>query len=670
MDTSGLLLSLLATLFAVILVYFQYGYKQKITRDSMVFSFLRFVSLLGILLLLINPKVQRTSTEIHKPGLILAVDNSTSIGHLGLERQVRGLRRSFLEDPEIGKRFDLSSLRFGNVVSTDTLLQFDASQTNLYKIVQDANALSKDQVSPIVLITDGNQTYGNNFRYMSSGNPVFPIVVGDTVRRPDIQIDRINVNAYATLENNFPVEIFLTSSVNKEVRSTLVVKRKGIEMYRAPVVFTRDNRSRNISFLLPADSVGMQLYEVNVLPFKGELNVQNNRGAFGVEILNEQAEVAVVYRLLHPDLGMIKRSIETNKQRKAVLIQIDEFENSSKEFSLCILYQPDRTFESLISALRQKEQNLFIVSGSMTDWKYLNSAKLGFSKVVTGVVESVFPSYQHDFTTFYSEDLGYEYFPPLKSQLGEVSFNGQHEYLLTQKINGIDTKIPLLATFSEQHMKGILWFGEDIWKWRAHCYDAYGSFEKFDLFFNNLIQFLQLSDREKDLDLFYKPVFHADESVTIRAKKYDSNLREALNSKLVLRLKDSLKDIPFYLRNGTYEAQLNNMNEGAYNFEVHDLDLDLVKEGSFVVVPFSIEQEAQAPDVEGLKLLASNSGGALYYPDQIDAFKTELLENEQFRASEKERTQLISLVDWKWLLGLIVLSLSMEWLLRKYRGMI
>jgi hypothetical protein len=462
----------------------------------------------------------------------------------------------------------------------------------------------------------------------------------------------------------------MTSSVVGGEKSSLVVKRKGIEMFRSPVVFTRENRTKNISFMLPADSVGMQLYEVNLLPFKGELNVQNNRGAFGVEILDEQAQVAVVYKLLHPDLGMIKRSIETNKQRKAVLIQIDEFEEQKEEFSLCILYQPDRTFDSLIARLKREQQNIFIVSGSMTDWKFLNSAKLGFSKMVTGIIENVFPSYQHDFNTFYSEDLGFDYFPPLRSQLGDVTFRGQHEYLLTQKVNGIDTKMPLLATYSDQDTKGVLWFGEDIWKWRAHCYESYGSFEKFDLFFNNLIQFLQLSGRERELDLFYEPVFHADETVTIRAKKYDSNLREALNSKLVLRLKDSLKDIPFYLRNGTYEAQLNNLREGNYNFEVHDLELDQKKAGSFAVVPFSIEQEAQTPDIGSLKSLASNSGGILYYPDQFEALRTELLENEQFRASLKERTELISLVDWKWLLGLIVLSLSMEWLLRKYRGLI
>jgi hypothetical protein len=71
-----------------------------------------------------------------------------------------------------------------------------------------------------------------------------------------------------------------------------------------------------------------------------------------------------------------------------------------------------------------------------------------------------------------------------------------------------------------------------------------------------------------------------------------------------------------------------------------------------------------------LSLLALNSGGKLYYQDQFDTLKTELLENPRFQTIEKVRTNLISLIDWRWLLGLIVLSLTLEWLLRKYRGMI
>jgi len=70
-----------------------------------------------------------------------------------------------------------------------------------------------------------------------------------------------------------------------------------------------------------------------------------------------------------------------------------------------------------------------------------------------------------------------------------------------------------------------------------------------------------------------------------------------------------------------------------------------------------------------LKQLAINSKGQIFYQDQFQELKSFLLENPGFRPVEKENTKMISLIDWKWLLGLIVLSLSMEWLIRKYRGL-
>ncbi len=670
MNTSGLLLSLMAVLFSVILVYYQYYYRQKPTKDSKIFSLLRFISVFGILILLINPQFETRSIELQKPNLFLTADNSASIGHSGLGSVLRNVRQLFLEDKELNDRFDLSYFSFGASISTDTLLHFDEDQTNLYKTIQDINSLGADRLSSIVLLSDGNQTYGSNYAYMSSKNPIFPIVIGDTISRPDIEINRVNINAYATLDNNFPVEIFLNSNVKEKINSKLVVERNGVELYSASVFFSEEKKSEKLSFHLAADTIGMQLFKAQLIPFEGETELKNNSRSFGVEILDEQAEIAIVYNVLHPDLGMIKRSIETNKQRTAVLLQINQFDTISKDYPLYILYQPDRSFKDLLEKLTLRQSNLFIITGSQTDWNFINEAKIGFSTEVSAVMENLFPAFQNDFNAFYIEDIGFEFFPPLKGQLGKVNFNRDHQFLLTQKIDNILTANPLLATYGNNEIKGVVLFGENIWKWRSRCFEVYGSFEKFDLFFNSLIQFLQLSDREKDMDLFYKPVYHAKEPIRIQVKKYDSNLKIELNSKLVLQLNDSLKDVPFYIDNNAYEVQLNNLKEGTYTFQVEDLDSDTKKAGSFVVVPFSIEQESEAPNVEDLSLLALNSGGKLFYPDQFNTIKTDLLENPQFKATEKVRTNLISLIDWRWLLGLIVLSLSLEWLLRKYRGMI
>ncbi len=670
MNALSLFLSVVAFLIAGLLIYFQYYHKQKISTDIKVLSMLRFISLFSVLILLINPKFEQKYSEIQKPVLLLGADNSESIAYSGRKEKLKKIRQLFLKDQDLNNRFEIEAFKFGSGISTDTVLSFDEHQTDIYKVVEGLNGFAPEHSSPIVLLSDGNQTFGRNYAYIDSKNPIFPIIMGDTLVEADIEINRINTNAYASLDNNFQVELFLNSNVEENVKTKLVVERNGIDLYSTNISFSKLEKSAYASFYLPADSIGMQLYKARLIPFDGEKNVQNNIQNFGVEILDEQTEVTIVYKILHPDLGMFKRSIETNKQRRASLVPIEDFDDKILETSIVLLYQPDASFDRLMKLLQENAKNYFIITGPGTNWSFLNSAQSSFSKKVTGIVENVFPVYQNDFSTFYTEDIGYQKFTPLLSIFGELKFTIDHEVLLSQRINDIDTEAPLLVTYSDNSAKRIVLFGENIWKWRAQSFSADGSFEKFDLFLNSLMQFLQLEDRNQNIDLFYEPVYNANESIIIQAKNYDSNLNVELNSNLLLSLNDSSAGIPFYVRNNVYEAQCNNLEAGTYSFEVEDLGSGKKQTGNFIVVPFSSEQESLRPDIVGLKQLARQSGGIGFFEDQFENIKKELLKNPAFKAVQKERNKLISLIDWKWLLGLIVLSLSLEWLLRKYRGMI
>ena len=48
----------------------------------------------------------------------------------------------------------------------------------------------------------------------------------------------------------------------------------------------------------------------------------------------------------------------------------------------------------------------------------------------------------------------------------------------------------------------------------------------------------------------------------------------------------------------------------------------------------------------------------------------DLLEDERFATIQKSKRSVIPLIDYKYLLGLIALALSLEWFIRKYNGLI
>jgi hypothetical protein len=81
------ILLLLLSLVASGLSYYQYFIKPKQIKAEFVLALLRFLSLFGIILLLINPIITRNTLEIIKPSLAIVVDNSSSITALDASKK-------------------------------------------------------------------------------------------------------------------------------------------------------------------------------------------------------------------------------------------------------------------------------------------------------------------------------------------------------------------------------------------------------------------------------------------------------------------------------------------------------------------------------------------------------------------------------------------------------
>ena len=85
---------------------------------------------------------------------------------------------------------------------------------------------------------------------------------------------------------------------------------------------------------------------------------------------------------------------------------------------------------------------------------------------------------------------------------------------------------------------------------------------------------------------------------------------------------------------------------------------------------FQIEQQFTNANDNKLKKLASNSKGKLFYKDKIDNLIEELVQNEDYYTIQKSNKTEENLINWKWLLFMIVSLLSVEWFIRKYHGKI
>ena len=51
-------------------------------------------------------------------------------------------------------------------------------------------------------------------------------------------------------------------------------------------------------------------------------------------------------------------------------------------------------------------------------------------------------------------------------------------------------------------------------------------------------------------------------------------------------------------------------------------------------------------------------------------YARKLLEDDRFVSVQKSEQKVVPLIDWKYLLALIAVLLSLEWFIRKYNGLI
>ena len=675
MTTNTILLLLLSLLIAGGLSFFQYYFKAKTkSKVNLVLAFLRFLSIFGILLLLINPIMSRKTLETIKTPLPIVVDNSSSIIDLKAKETTLELHNKLLKNKDLQEKFEVQSYQFDSEFQSSENFSFKGTQTNLDEVAKSLKSIYKNTSFPTVLITDGNQTSGNDYVYsFDANNKVFPLVVGDTTKFMDLKVSQLNVNKYAFQKNQFPVEVFLNYSGNKSITADFRISQGNSVLSKQSVSFSSSKKSVILNVLLPADKVGLQVFKATISSNQKEKNTYNNTKNFAVEVIDQKTNIAIISAINHPDLGALKRAIESNAQRKVTIVKPNSI-NSLQDYTVLILYQPTTEFKSVFEKNKVAGINTFIVTGNSTDFNFLNQQQSNLVFKMSGQKEDYLAEFNSQFNLFAIDNLGFENFPPLQNPFGTVSTNGTVSTLLSSKIRNIDTNAPLLAFAENQGKRSAFLLGENSWKWRLQSHVDNQSFEKFDVFVDKIIQFLASNDSKKSLVVNHESFYNSGEAIEILAQYFNKNYEFDEKARLTISVTNAktkqTKNYDLLKTNNSFKVNLDGLSAGGYDFTVKELTSKTSHSGHFEILDFDIEKQFVNPDVEKLNQLAVQTQGKAYYPNQVDTFIKSLLENENYKAIQKEITSKTPLIDWVWLLVFIAITLASEWFLRKYNGML
>ncbi|WP_298499240.1 VWA domain-containing protein [uncultured Algibacter sp.] len=677
MQTETLIYIILAGIIALGLALFQYFNKKKgLSKLYMLFSFLRFLSVFAILLLIINPSFNQIKISTDKPNLVVAIDNSSSIKHLKQDENVLRFVDNIKSNKEIQQKFNIDYYTFGERLKPSDSITFLDKQTNISEAFNQLKQIYKQTISPTILISDGNQTFGNDYQFSTSGykQSIYPIILGDTITYTDLKIQQLNVNKYAFLKNKFPVEAILVYNGNNTVSTKFVVKNGNTIVFSKAISFSKNDNSKVVNFTLPANRVGVANFKAILEPLAIEKNTINNSKSFAVDVINEKTKIAIVSDFIHPDLGALKKSIESNEQRSVTILKPKEAVGQILDFNLVILYQPNVKFESVFDELATLNKNKFVVIGTKTDLSFMYKVSENYSHVITGQPENYQAELNISYSPFIIDDINFKSFPPLLSNYGEVKFNTPFQTILNKKVNGISINQPLLATLETNGSREAVLFGENIWQWRSQSYLNDKSFNGFDDFIGKLIQYLASNKQKSRLNLDYESFYNGSSTIVIKAEFFDKNYvfdtRETLNITVTDKISKEKKTYPLILKNNNYQVDLSSLQPSEYSFTVKTKNEKISKSGSFQVLEYNVEQQFLNADVTKLKRLATNSLGSSFFVANSENVFNELLNDNRFVPIQKSSKNIIPLIDWKYLLAIIAVSLGLEWFLRKYNGLI
>ncbi|TDX10362.1 hypothetical protein [Flavobacterium sp. S87F.05.LMB.W.Kidney.N] len=675
MTTNTILLLLLSLVIAGGLSYFQYFYKAKSKSNVVILlAFLRFLAIFGLLVLLINPIISKSSLEITKTPLAIVVDNSSSIAALKSDKKAVELYQKLISNPALKEKFEIQSYQFDNDFKTSDKFDFKGNQTNLDEAAKNLKSINKNLIFPTVIITDGNQTTGNDYVYrFDPVNKVYPLVVGDTTTFFDLKINQLNVNKYAFHKNKFPVEVFLQYAGNKAANAEFTISQGNTIVAKEKLSFSPSKKTASLNLLLPADKVGLQIYKASIQSSSKEKNSYNNIKNFAVEIIDQKSTIAIVSAINHPDIASLKRSIEVNAQRKVILVKPNQI-NELQDISVLVLYQPTTAFKAIFDNNKLASTNTFIITGNNTDFNFLNQQQNNLIFKMSNQREDFLCEFKPDFNLFAIDNIGFENFPPLQNLFGNISTNGNVSVLLSSKIRNVSTNAPLLAFAENQGKRTAFLLGENSWKWRLQSHVDNQSFEKYDIFIDKIIQYLASTTSKKSLVVTHESFYNSGEEIIINAqyfnKNYEFDEKARLTISVVNAATKQTKNYDLLKGSNSFSANLEGLPAGKYNFTVKELNSNTSYSSHFEILDFDIEKQFVNPDVQKLQQLAQQTGGKAFFENQADNLINTLLENNEYKSIEKNISTKTPIIDWVWLLILIAVLLTTEWFVRKYNGLL
>ncbi len=667
-----------------LLLYYKNPLSRLSKKVSLLLFVLRFLSVTILAFLLLSPFMKTRFKSKEKPIVVVGVDNSQS---LVLSADSNYYKTEFPQKinnlvSELSKSYQVDIYLFGNKTRSGKLPDFTDNLSDYSSFFKTTKENYRGlNVGAVILAGDGLYNRGTDPVYDAAEMqwPVYTLALGDTTTYSDLKISDVRFNRLVYLNDEFPVEVNVAASKLKGKKAAIRLYAFGKQIDKKSFIVNKDRYFNNFRFKIPATEKGKHRVKIILTVFDNELNKQNNTKSIFVNVLDTRKKILIVAASPHPDVSAIKQSLTEFRNYKVEVQYLRKLTAKPENFDLIVLHQVPslkRNASGFLKQIKEKKIPVLFVLGKQSNIKEFSDYAGGLriisphgSELAQAVVNPRFTLFSFDKTLA----SGLEKLPPLTVPFGNYKPAARASVFAYQRINNLETDIPLVMFYELDGLKRAVITGEGIWLWKMHNYLANGNFDVVQTLLGKTVQYLTARTDKRHFRIISKEVYQPVDDVVLKAELYDDTW-ELVNKPEVKFTLINEKNEQFKYSFSPYEQyytlHLDNLTPGVYRYRgsVKTGDTIYTDRGEFVINALSAESRKLQADFNLMYRIADETNGKMIYPAQMDKLSGMLKENNRVKTRIVYHYKTEGLNNLWYILALVLFLLSLEWFLRKYFG--
>ncbi|OWP61779.1 hypothetical protein CDA63_17670 [Hymenobacter amundsenii] len=646
----------------------------------------RFAVVSFLCFLLLSPFLKSITTSTEKPTVVLAVDDSQSVGLFTppavLREATAGLTRLAATLRSQGFEVETRTLSASRAARLDSV-QFRAPATDLDGLLAGiGEAWQGRNLAGVVLLSDGLVNQGQAPQFADYRFPLYAVGVGDTIPKKDLSLPALNYNRVAFSGNQFPIEVELAyDGFAAGTVANVQLREKGRVLQTKKVSLPTGQRRTKTTFLVTATGTGKRRYEVVAEPLAGEFTRLNNQKFAYLDVVKGKLRVLLAGAAPHPDLKALRAAILQNDNFDLVTYLPGISPLKSQDFDVAILHQlPARSGvgSEVLAQVKARRVPALYVLGAQSDFGAYNRLNTGLTVTPRGSqTDDVTPVPNPAFKRFTFDDDALRRFlayPPVPVPFGEAQLGGGAEAALWQQVGRIATKKPLLVFGGTPAQRQATLLTEGSWQWRLQ--EAVEHDDKpvaYDQLVLRTLQLLTQNANRKRLDVYpTQDAFNGADDVTFGAETYNAIFERVYGEPVTLTLTDEQQQTRTFTFAPTPDGaplHLGPLPAGLYRYQARATLGGQAQQdaGEVLVQEQQLEALQSRADHNLLAQLARRSGQRLYFPPQLGQLAQDI-EKASYKPVIYEQEDLKDLINLKWLFFLLLGLMTVEWATRKYSG--